>query len=287
MLSTSLLLALVVGTWNGQWFPSGRAEHRAHVAVEKATIETAGRILSEGISKADPSGSDDLILCLNEIRDMESAEALCRAIGRTNLSVVVISAYRRRDRFDQQQDVIMTTLPVAKASWSRWKSWKDCMPPRGYAHADIVVAPAVTASVYSVHLKSNYGQNTDAEAKSNRLKRGRAIVQIVDQERPKRRKTRGPVIIAGDFNADRFSSKSKEETLFASLASAGFTDTFEGEDASVCITHPSRNKRYPGSVLDYIFVREFEKASKNVIYPSHGISDHDAVFVRLETSSYR
>ena len=29
-----LLAAVVVGTWNGNWFPSGRAEHRAHPDVE-------------------------------------------------------------------------------------------------------------------------------------------------------------------------------------------------------------------------------------------------------------
>ena len=116
MLASSLVLALVVGTWNGEWFPSGRAEHRANEQVERAAIRAAGQMLSEGISAVDPSGSDDVVLCLSEIRDLETAQALCSAIGRTNLAVAVVTAYRRRDRFDQQQDVIMTTLPVAKAN---------------------------------------------------------------------------------------------------------------------------------------------------------------------------
>ena len=29
-----MLAAVVVGTWNGNWFPTGRAEHRAHPDVE-------------------------------------------------------------------------------------------------------------------------------------------------------------------------------------------------------------------------------------------------------------
>ncbi len=276
-----LLLALVVGTWNGEWFPSGRAEHRASDAVEKATIRAAGTMISEGLAQVDPSGTEDIVLCFSEIRDLETAEALCKAIGRTNLSVSVVSAYRRRDRFDQQQDVIMTTLPVAKANWSRWKVWKDATPPRGYAHADLVVAPAVTTSVYSVHLKSNYGQTTDEERRLNRLKRGRAIGQLVEQERPKRNKYRGPVIIAGDFNADRFSKEFAEESVFRTLDAAKFLDAFEGMEGSQCITHPGRSRKSAGSVLDYVYYRGFEKSGEVVICPALRISDHDAVFVRL------
>lgn len=281
MSSLPLLLALIVGTWNGEWFPSGRAEHRASDAVEKATIRAAGMMIAEGLSQIDPSGSEDVILCLSEIRDLKSAEALCKAIGRTNLTVSVISAYRRRDRFDQQQNVIMTTLPVAKANWSKWKVWKEETPPRGYAHADIIVAPAVTASVYSVHLKSNYGQTTEEKRRLNRLKRGRAIGQLVDQERPKRNKYRSPVIIAGDFNADRFSKEFSKDTIFRTLQSAKFLDAFEGMDPSRCITHPGRGRKNAGSALDYIFFRGFEKSGEVIICPALRISDHDAVFTRL------
>ena len=36
-----IFAAVVVGTWNGNWFPSGRAEHRAHPDVEAATSAAA------------------------------------------------------------------------------------------------------------------------------------------------------------------------------------------------------------------------------------------------------
>ena len=49
MTIASILLALVVGTWNGEWFPSGRAEHRASDEVERETIRAAGQMLREGL----------------------------------------------------------------------------------------------------------------------------------------------------------------------------------------------------------------------------------------------
>ena len=274
-------LAVVVGTWNGQWFPSGRAEHRASEAVEKATIAAAGEMIRGGLAKLDPSGEEDVILCLSEIRDRKTAEALCSAIGRTNLCVAIISGYRRRDRFDQQQNVIMTTLPVVNANWSKWKVWKGVSPPRGYAHVDVVIEPAVTASVYSVHLKSNYGQKTETDRNSNRLKRGRAIDQLVDQEKPKRGKYRAPVIIAGDMNADRFSNEFADETIFKTLESANFFDAFAGLDAALRITHRGRSKLKNGSTLDYIYSRGFCKDGEAIVVPASKISDHDAVMVRM------
>ncbi len=275
-----IFLAIVVGIWNGEWFPSGRAEHRANEQVERAAIRAAGQMLRDGISEADPSGGDDVVLCLNEIRDLETAQALCREIGRTNLSVAVVTAYRRRDRFDQQQDVIMTTLPVAKANWSTWKTHKDAFPPRGYAHADLIVSPAATATVYAVHLKSNYGQTTEDIARANRLKRAYAIEQLVAQEKPKRGKFRAPVIIAGDFNADRFSKSFEKDTLFQTLLDAGFVDAFEGVPKDGRITHPGSG-RHAGSTLDYIYMRGCRVESPPKVIPALRISDHDAVFVRI------
>ena len=281
MLASSLALALVVGVWNGEWFPSGRAEHRANDQVERATIRAAGQMLADGISEIDPSGKEDILLCLNEIRDLETAQALCAAIGRTNLSVAVVTAYRRRDRFDQQQDVIMTTLPVAKANWSTWKTHKDAISPRGYAHADVVVSPAVTATVYAVHLKSNYGQTTEEIAQANRLKRAYAIEQLVEQEKPKRGKFRAPVIVAGDFNADRFSKSFEKDTLFQTLLDAGFADAFEGVPKDGRMTHPGSG-RHAGSTLDYVFMRGCRVESPPKVIPALRISDHDAVFVRVK-----
>jgi len=147
-----LFAAVVVGTWNGNWFPSGRAEHRAHPDVETATSVAAAEMLAAGLRTIDPCGTNDVILVLNEIRGPRSASNLVARIGRAGLNVAIVSGYRRRDRFDQQQDVIATTLPVAEVHWSRWKDAGRMTPPRGYAFAAVVIDPATTANVYAVHL---------------------------------------------------------------------------------------------------------------------------------------
>ena len=278
--AVALLAAITVGTWNGEWFPSGRAEHRAAPEIEAATVKAAARMIREGLAVADPAGTNDVILCLNEMRGPKVARELCAEIGRSNLNVAVISAYRRRDRFDMQQDVIATTLPVADAGWSRWKNAKADTPPRGYVTAKIVFSPTVTATVYAIHLKSNYGQTTEAMANENRLKRGRAIGQLVEQEQPKRGKYRAPVIIAGDFNADRFSPEFAAEPLFKVLDAAKFVDSFDGLDASKRITHPGRG-RGAGSTLDYVVSRGLSPQGPPVIVSALRVSDHNAVFVRL------
>ena len=68
-----MLAAVVVGTWNGNWFPSGRAEHRAHPDVEEATSKAAAAMLARGLAKADPEGTNDVVLCLHEMRGPRAA----------------------------------------------------------------------------------------------------------------------------------------------------------------------------------------------------------------------
>ena len=280
---TSFFLAAVTFcTWNGQWFPSGRAEHRAAPEVEARTTMEAARMLREGLAKADPDGVNDVVLCLNEIRGPKAAKALCDAIGRTNLAVVAVSGYRRRDRFDQQQDVIATTLPVAGRGWSRWKNAKADTPPRGYAFADIVLEPATTARVYAVHLKSNYGQTTEELARRNRTKRSLAIAQLVDQEKPKRGRRGRPVVIAGDFNADRWKKEFAGDDIFKTLEKGGFRNVLSSVGPEERITFPRRGK-FGGSTLDYIMVRGLAAEGDPFVAAAGSVSDHNPVFVVLDT----
>ena len=268
----AIIAALIVGTWNGNWFPSGRAEHRAHPEVEAATIKAVGAMLRSGIDSLDPMGTNDLVLCFNEIRGPRVARELCSAIGRTNLAVAVVTGYRRRDRFDQQQDVIMTTLPVADASWSLWKSSKGVRPPRGYAMAKVVVEPAVTSTVYAVHLKSNYGATKEDIKAANREKRRLPVEQLVEM-------TRGvdsPVVIAGDFNADKWRKEFAGETIFSALEDAGYLNLLGLLPKGSRGTHP--NRRWGDSALDYIFVRGLEPLQPPKILPSEDLSDHQPVF---------
>ena len=279
-LIAAILAAVVVGTWNGRWFPSGRAEHRANPEVEAATVSAAGKMLKGALAEIDPAGTNDVILCLNEIRDPTAASNLVAAIGRKGLAVAVITRYRRRDRFDMQQDVIATTLPVVSASWSRWRNAKELTPPRGYAFASVVVSPAVTANVYAVHLKSNYGANTAFKRDMNRDKRTKAVEQLMAIERGKRGRRLRPAIVAGDLNADCWRKEFAEEKIFELFAGASFFNVLsllpEGERG----THPSR--KWGDSALDYIMTRGFKVAVLPRIVPNDELSDHYAVFSVLE-----
>ena len=277
----AVLAAVVVGTWNGNWFPSGRAEHRAHPDVEAATSAAAAKMLARGLREIDPEGTNDVILCLNEIRGPRTATNLLAQIGRKDLRMAVITGYRRRDRFDQQQDVIATTLPVASAHWSKWRGAGKDAPPRGYAFAAVVIDPATTARVYAVHLKSNYGATTDELKAGNRAKRTAAAQQLVESEKPPRGKKRSssPVIVAGDMNADKWNNDFADERLFAIFEQAGFENALESMPPESRGTHPSR--KYGDTALDYVFFRGFSAAGLPRIVPNDGLSDHQALFVRL------
>ena len=270
----------MVGTWNGNWFPSGRAEHRAHPDVEAATITAAAKMLAGGLKTVDPEGTNDVILCLNEIRGPKAASNLVAQIGRKDLRVAIVSGYRRRDRFDQQQDVIATTLPVAEVHWSKWKVAGRETPPRGYAFAAVVVDPATTANVYAVHLKSNYGATTKEIAALNRAKRTHAIAQLVERERKKRGRPFRPVVVAGDLNADRWRKEFKDEELFGLLENAEFANPLADLSANARGTHPSR--RYGDSALDYVFCRGLKSVDLPRIVPNDELSDHYALFVLLK-----
>ena len=271
-----LLAAVVVGTWNGNWFPSGRAEHRAHPDVEAATISAAAKMLANGLRAVDPAGTNDVILCLSEMRGPKAASNLVAQIGRSGLQIVIISGYRRRDRFDQQQDAIATTLPVAEAHWSRWRGKGKMTPPRGYAFAAIVIDQATTANVYAVHLKSNYGATTAEIAAANRAKRTASIEQLLAAERPKRGRSARPVIVAGDMNADKWGRGFEGEELFGLLEAAGYANPLGKLPPDSRGTHPSR--KWGDSALDYVFLRGLRSVRLPHIEPNDGLSDHYALF---------
>ena len=274
----TLLAAVVVGTWNGNWFPSGRAEHRANPAVEEATITAAAQMLAKGLRAIDPAGTNDVVLCLNEIRGPRVASNLVARIGRPGLVVVSVSGYRRRDRFDYQQDVVATTLPLAAAGWEKFKVAGKETPPRGYAYAELVFAPAVTGVVYATHLKSNYGATKPEIVVLNRAKRTRAVEQVLAREK----KLGGgrPVVLGGDMNTDRWRKEFAEEKIFSLLDESGFLNLLALLPPDKRGTHPS--KKWGDSALDYVFASGFKPLEPPRIVPSEDLSDHSAVFTLLD-----
>ena len=276
----AILAAVIVGTWNGNWFPSGRAEHRAHPDVEAATTAAVAGMLARGLDSVDPLRTNDVVLCLNEIRGNAASNLVAQiaALGRTNLVVASTSAYRRRDRFDQQQDVVATTLPVVSAGWEKFAGHGKETPPRGYAYALLVFDPATTGAVYATHLKSNYGAGKDKKAQTlNRAKRTHAIEQIL--ARAEKAGDASPVVVAGDMNADRWQKEFRDEQIFAMLDKAGFLDVLALLPPEKRGTHPS--KKWGDSALDYVFARGLSAAAPPSIVSSEELSDHNALFAVL------
>lgn len=271
----AFILAVLVGTWNGKWFPSGISEHRANPEVEAATIRASGRMIARGLRSADTNCTEDVILAFNEIRNREVAEALVEAIGRTNLVLASISGYRRRNRLDYQQDFIATTLPVVESNWTNWLSTAEVFSPRGYAFASVVIEPAVTAHVYAVHLKSNYGAKSNPDrAIENRLARSNAVDQVIAREA-----SYPYVVLAGDFNADKWKREFAEESIFPMLEKAGYLNPLELLSKRARWTYSYYGKYK--SALDYIMVKGFKADEKPTKVPNDELSDHCFVITRI------
>lgn len=274
-----LLAAVIIGTWNGNWFPSGRAEHRAHPKVEEATTVAAAEMLNKGIAALNEGGTNDVVIILNEMRSPEVVSNLVEKMNRPNLRVASVSRYRRRDRFDQQQDAIITTLPIVEAGWGVWPNKKKVKAPRGTAFSTLIFPNNVTTEVYAVHLKSNYGATNEAIKKDNAAKRAIAIEDLLNRVGKKKRKVES-VIIGGDFNADREKSEFAAETMFEDLEKYGFIDFSRLMPKEERYTHP--NKRWGNSLLDYIFVRGLNLKGIPIRIAAEELSDHDAIFGVVE-----
>ena len=274
MLKCFLIFAVLAGSWNLKWFPSGRAEHRASARVESANIEDAADVI-----RANLKGSGR-VLFLQELRDANACSNLVTVIGDTNLNVAVATAFRdfRDNRLQWQQLGIVTDLPVIKAEWRYSKKADGMFVPRGYAYALLDGGEEGRIACFCVHLKSNYGAKKSAKKKENMLKREAAIRQVLAAAG---NCGADKILIAGDFNSDRFQKAFKDERMFPMLESAGFKDGWEGTDPSERGTHPG-SSRYPDSTLDYVFYKGYSRCASRFLAPAVPVSDHRMLTMDLE-----
>ena len=266
MLKCFLIFAVLAGSWNLKWFPSGRAEHRASARVESANIEDAADVI-----RANLKGSGR-VLFLQELRDANACSNLVTAIGDTNLNVAVATAFRdfRDNRLQWQQLGIVTDLPVVKAEWRYSKKADGMFVPRGYAYALLDGGAEGRIACFCVHLKSNYGAKKAAKKKENMLKREAAVRQVLAAAA---NCGADKILIAGDFNSDRFQKSFEDERMFPMLESAGFKDGWEGSGPSERGTHPG-GARYPDSTLDYVFQKGYSRCVSRFLAPAVPVSDH-------------
>ena len=112
MLKSFVIFAVLAGSWNLKWFPSGRAEHRASERVETANIADAADVIRENLK------GSSRILFLQEVRDAKACSNLVNAIGDAGLHVAVVTAFRdfRDNRLQWQQLGIVTDLPDRKST---------------------------------------------------------------------------------------------------------------------------------------------------------------------------
>ena len=274
MLKCFLIFAVLAGSWNLKWFPSGRAEHRASARVESANIADAADVI-----RANLKGSGR-VLFLQEMRDAKACSNLVVAIGDTNLKVAVATAFRdfRDNRLQWQQLGIVTDLPVIKAEWRYSKKADGMFVPRGYAYALLDGGEEGRIACFCVHLKSNYGARKAAKKKENMLKREAAIRQVLAAAE---KCGADKILIAGDFNSDRFQKAFKDERMFPMLESAGFKDGWEGTDPSERGTHPG-SSRYPDSTLDYVFYKGYSRCASRFLAPAVPVSDHRMLAMKFE-----
>ena len=274
MLKCFLIFAVLAGSWNLKWFPSGRAEHRASARVESANIADAADLIRSNLK------GSGRIMFLQEMRDAKACTNLVVAIGDTNLMVAVASAFRdfRDNRLQWQQLGIVTDLPVIKAEWRYSKKADGMFVPRGYAYALLDGGEEGRIACFCVHLKSNYGARKAAKKKENMLKREAAIRQVLAAAE---KCGADRILIAGDFNSDRFQRAFKDERMFPMLESAGFKDGWEGTDLSQRGTHPG-SSRYPDSTLDYVFYKGYSRCASRSLAPAVPVSDHRMLAMKFE-----
>ena len=274
MFKCFLIFAVLAGSWNLKWFPSGRAEHRSSARVESANIADAADVIRANLK------GFGRVLFLQEMRDAKACSNLVVAIGDTNLKVAVVSAFRdfRDNRLQWQQLGIVTDLPVLKTEWKYSKKADGMFVPRGYAYALLDGGEEGRIACFCVHLKSNYGAKKAAKKKENMLKREAAIRQVLAAAE---NCGADKILIAGDFNSDRFQRAFKDERIFSMLESAGFRDAWEGTDPSQRGTHPGRS-RYPDSTLDYVFYMGYSRCASRFLAPAVPVSDHRMLTMDLE-----
>ena len=274
MLKCFLIFAVLAGSWNLKWFPSGRAEHRSSARVESANIADAADVIRANLKGA------GRVLFLQEMRDAKACSNLVVAIGDTNLKVAVASAFRdfRDNRLQWQQLGIVTDMPVLKTEWKYSKKADGMFVPRGYAYALLDGGEEGRIACFCVHLKSNYGAKKAAKKKENMLKREAAIRQVLAAAE---NCGADKILIAGDFNSDRFQRAFKDERIFSMLESAGFRDAWEGADPSQRGTHPG-SSRYSDSTLDYVFYKGYSRCASHSLAPAVPVSDHRMLAMKFE-----
>jgi len=244
---------LRIASWNIEWFPAGQ---RAG-AQDPSNLQTAAAAAL--INELQPD-----LLAVQEIRNLPALQQLNRNLGLWPFSHLAASWFYKPntsgtpppERIEQQCGIL------SRHPWEEiWEIdftplQEKPRPARGWLAARFRIH-AATFTLYTGHLKSDYGADSPEKAASNRAQRAAAIRHLArDLERRQLDPYRDRILIAGDFNADIGTADRSQETLFDDLERLGFRSALQPARRTDAITVPARDgvPHVPDLTLDYIFL---------------------------------
>lgn len=259
-------------SWNAEWFP-GRGnfptteEILAHIKACQAVIAA---------EKPD-------VLLAQEIRDWHGFSTLCEPDPA--LKPVVVSAFR-----DQEtgalwpQQLAVASKPHVEASWAEPWNPVPADLPRGFSLAAIKM-PAPERGVllvYSIHLKSNRGEEKK-EQEANVRFRNESAHQLVQHISLMERivfkdRVRG-VVVGGDFNTNQ--DKQFDDQAIEILEKAGLANAWGATPREERLSWRG-NDRFPPTTFDHILVKGVKASAAKLVSVPGEASDHWPVVVTLD-----
>lgn len=258
--------------WNAEWFPG------------KGSFATTPEILAHiKACQAVISAEKPDILLAQEIRDWHGFATLCEPDPA--LKPAVVSAFRDQETgaLWPQQLAVASKVPI-EAAWA--EPWNPIPAdlPRGFSMAAIKM-PAPERGVllvYSIHLKSNRGEDQKEQEANTRFRNESAhqlvahvglMERIVFKDR-----VRG-VIIAGDFNTNQ--DKQFPDQAIEILEKAGLSNAWGQTPREERLSWRG-NDRFPPTTFDHIMVKGIKTSTAKLVPVAEDTSDHWPVVVTVE-----
>ncbi|MGF1655553.1 MAG: endonuclease/exonuclease/phosphatase family protein [Verrucomicrobiales bacterium] len=258
---------LTIMSYNIEWFPGRRWEPEPG---EREKHMTALQIYAKEVNP-------DLTL-LSEIHGWEAAEELVSVLP--GFTVHVTSDFAPRP-----QNLVVASRLNADSAWVQGEDKEvpfapgRTESPRGYAFAAIELDADTFLLAYSLHLKSNHGDEVD-----NRAKREEAVAQILRHAdkmlKEYSQRGRCVLVIAGDFNTSVDDERFQDEQTLHALKRAGLKWGFENVPFAERITIPASGP-YQDNCFDHIFYAGAELISVEVPQRPE-FSDHNPVITQLD-----
>ncbi len=259
--------------WNVEWFPGGSPQ---------ATPFDSVRQIMELVPAMAGLSAD--IVGFTEILNEGAMEvALLKTPG---VTPQVCSAFLDDDGLVTRQQIgIASRLPAMNAWWENWKTAR-VTPKRGFTFAAFEPLPGQVLLIYTVHLKSNRGDQVENFAMREESAR-QLLLHVTTMEKAYAGRGKVGIIIGGDFNTSLDDPRFDQEKTLRALQKAGFVWGWEGmpfADRVTLPTKPSNNPNlppFPDTCFDHAFVKNLKVVSAKVGVFDPAPSDHRPVILEI------